>query len=299
MPRFSSTDLQTPSGIERVLRQFQTEVDCVAAEKRAVDAQLARINSPAFAQSLAPYLQQTFQAGGNYALNITNLIGGNSPPALFEDTHANRPTLYPPGSYSIGTLFYETDRTVLYAIAINSSGVRVWQYVAGVAISTLAAIPADLTTSDSGLLAWTSDVSHLFRWTGSAWTWGPADCGSGFYQLFEIAPAGYGATAWQLVNGATVARTNSDATTTNVTLDDVTTAAYLKAGITSAAVAAASGTVAATTAVNHANDLNQEVMSGTGVFVAADPHTHVQDSHVHAPGTLELRNKQARLYYRR
>lgn len=189
-----------------------------------------------------------------------------------------------------------------------------WLYETGIYINTLANIPT-LASNDANFLLWISDYSHLMRWDGAAWNWGPADQGSGYYQLYESAPSGFGANAWQLCNGSTVARLNSDATTTNVTLDDLTTAAYLKGATTSAAVAAASGTTDDESSHTHPVNITSGVDSapvtfGTGnlgtATAAAEGHTHqvtgntgAGTAHHHGPGTLDLRNKQARLYYRR
>lgn len=347
MPKFSSTDLKSPEGIERVLRQFESALASMNAASVAQAASLKYVESPEFAKAIAPDISLELQSGGSAPISITNLIGGPSSPVM-ENVHANRATSYPAGNYPVGSLFYETDRTILYVVTV-SGGANVWTYATGVSYQALASLPADLGANDSGYLAWTTDYSHLFRWTGSAWTWGPGDAGSGFYQLFEAAPSGYGTLAWQIMDGSTVARANSDGTTSNVTLDDLTTAAYLKGGITSAAVAAASGLVGSTTATNQATtatnqsattgvtivdhpshthddasslaspDLFAEDTTPTGVagqtggpsatltHPVTDPghnhtqdaHNHTQNAHDHGPGTLELRNKQARMYFRR
>lgn len=236
----------------------------------------------------------------------------------------------------LNKMFIASDRGY---VAWVSDGAN-WRYVSGIETNTLANLRAGLGSPDQGYLFWVSDYSHLLQWTGSAWQWAPGDVGSGFYQLFEAAPAGYGATAWQVCDGSTVARLNADGTTTNVTLDNLGTAAYLKGGTSSAAVAAAGGTAANATATNQATTAtNQNTVAvnqasvvtahsvierldaaGAGVFVfdaAADAnhashnhdqdahnhtqnsHNHTQNAHNHGPGTLELRRKLCRLYFRR
>jgi len=195
-----------------------------------------------------------------------------------------------------GGLFSASDRNYVTWVSTGAA----WIYLCGTERNTLSNLRAGLGTNDAGYLFFVTDYSHLLRWSGSAWEWAPGDTGSGYYQLFEAAPAGYGASAWALCDGSTVARLNADGTTTNVTLDDVSTARYLKAGTSSSGVTAASGTTtAAGTGATGNNSASQEVQSGTGTTVAAHPHTHTGPSHDHGPGTLELANLQKRLYFRR
>ena len=255
-------------------------------------------------------------------------------PTVIEGTHTERITNYPPAEQAVGTLFYEIDRTVWYLVALNSTGsVNTWIYAGGTCRTTLANIITSLGTNDTGFLNFITDYSHLLYWTGSAWTWAPADDGSGYYRLCETAPAGFGASAWQICDGTgPIPRLNADGTTTNVTVPNLATAAYLKGGTSAAAVAAAgglttsvsggtpAGTVSAPTftgtpGTTGTNSTNQEVQVGLGVTVAADGHTHsitpagtnsaptftgsALAGHDHGPNTLELRNKQGILYYRR
>ena len=80
------------------------------------------------------------------------------------DTHTNRVANYPPGGYVKGTLFYETDRQVLYV----DSGTA-WLYATGVMENTIVSRPSDLGTSDPGFLFMATDWDVLYRWNGSAW----------------------------------------------------------------------------------------------------------------------------------
>lgn len=212
--------------------------------------------------------------------------------------------------------------------ATNTGNMEV-TYVVGIAN-----LPTTLNTGDTNKLYFVTDYNHLFRWTGSAWTWGPGELGSGYYQFFEDAPAGFGSLAWQLCDGTTVARTNAVGTTTNVTVPNVTTPAYMKAGIISAAIAAASGVSAAVSggtpagtnsadsagipagSIGNDNAAAGLITPGAGNNASLSPHQHVFTgsamgththtfagsalaTHTHGPDSLELRNKQARLYYRR
>lgn len=212
---------------------------------------------------------------------------------------------YPAAQFA-GRLYYETDTQLTYF----SNG-SLWYYAYGTYRNTLANILTGLGTGDVNLRNEVTDYSHVLVWNGTTWQWGDGDVGSGWYQLFESAPSGYGASAWAAVDGSTVARLNADGSTTNVTLDDVTTAAYLKGALASAAVAAASGTVANTVATNQATVVDahavvDDLAAGVGNANFATPgdavhasHNHTQDTHNHGAGTLELRNFTKRLYYRR
>ena len=254
--------------------------------------------------------------------------------AAIRDTHANRST-YTAASYP-RIFYFETDRNVFYL----SDGTN-WIYATGIIRDTQAniagiqaAAPA-LGVNDANLLLEVTDYDHVIQWTGAAWTWGPGEIGSGYYQLYEDAPNSIGANAWALCNGAVVARLNADGTTTNVTLDDVTTARYLKGGLTSAGIAAASGLTTLQAATNQAAltgitiadhpshthdeastldtpDLFVEDLTATGkagrtggpsatlTHPVTDPqHNHIQNAHDHGPNTLELANLRKRLYFRR
>jgi hypothetical protein len=81
-----------------------------------------------------------------------------------EDTHANRVANYDAEDYEPGTLFWETDRTVLYLAA----GL-VWQYALGIMYDLIANRPTDLTADDVGFLFYASDQNTTYRWDGTVW----------------------------------------------------------------------------------------------------------------------------------
>jgi hypothetical protein len=82
------------------------------------------------------------------------------------DTHANRLANYPAGNYVAGTLFFETDREVLYI----DNGTN-WIYGVGIDYDTLAHRPGDLGINDVGFLFVASDYNSTvtYRWSGSTW----------------------------------------------------------------------------------------------------------------------------------
>lgn len=161
--QYSIEDLRKPEGIERVLRQFEL------AFTPAPIATPVPLNISDLVSRLAPVLRDQFQATGDAPLNLQSLLPSTSDGSVLEDTHANRLTLYSPTTYAIGTMFFETDRTVLY-IVYNSSGTLVWRYSSGQYASTFANRPADLGTNDAGFLFYSTDTTTLYIWTGAAWS---------------------------------------------------------------------------------------------------------------------------------
>ncbi len=273
-------------------------------------------------------ISDALRSSGVAPLILSGLPGSGGASILI-DTWANLP---PAPSRPIGDLFWASDRTVLYMVQAVS-GANTWVYTTGTARTTLAGIITGLGTNDAGFLNFITDYSHTLRWSGSAWTWAPADDGSDYYRMYENAPSGFGASAWQVCDGSIVARLNPDGTTTNVTVPNLTTAAYLKGGTAAAAVAAASGRTTSDSAGTPAGtnsapaftgtpgttgndgDVGVNIASAGATLVALNPHTHTFTpagtvaapafagnalaGHDHGPNTLELRNKQAALYYRR
>lgn len=206
------------------------------------------------------------------------------------DTRANRAN-YPAAQFD-GSLYLESDTgsTLVY-----KSVAGIWFYADGVFKSTLAGILTGLGTADAGLKTFITDYSHQLEWGGAVWgpKWGPENpMTSGMYCMFESAPAGDGTNAWQVCDGTTVARLNPDGTTTNVATPNLATPGYLKGGTAAAAVAAASGTTAGTS-------LNPTTDNFTQVTPTVAAVTGFDDPHSHGPGSIELRNKQVALYYRR
>lgn len=147
---------------------------------------------------------------------------------IIQDTHANRSTLHPPSASAVGSLYFETDRGLLYLNTIVSFA-PAWVYLDGIYTRTqaqLAAVTASLTANDNGLLINVSDYSHVLKWTNPALGWGPGEFGSGMLQLFAVAPG----TGWAACNGAVVAYLKADGTTATVTLPNTAgTAAYAMA----------------------------------------------------------------------
>lgn len=151
---------------------------------------------------------------------------------------------------------------------------------------TQANLPTNFGPGDTGRIVYVTDYAHLLMWTGSGWTWGPGDSGSGMMQLFEVDPTGAG---WHLYDGtANVKYLKSDGTTGTVNLPDLTSvpanAAYPKGGSPNSGPNAATAPTlsgqtdnASTGVTIPANTGSASLISGAvagGVSVASGAHTH-------------------------
>lgn len=110
-----------------------------------------------------PFAQRaSLQVNGVAPLNIAGLIGGNG--QVIVDTYANIPS---PQGLLPGTLFWATDRTVMYMVEVISA-TNAWAYILGIMVNTLANRPTP-TANDSGFRFVATDTAQHFRWTGTAW----------------------------------------------------------------------------------------------------------------------------------
>jgi hypothetical protein len=101
-----------------------------------------------------------------WAMLLRWVLGTVSMPTYIEGTHADRidPEQHL-GVFRPGTLFYETDRTVLYQARLDAGGNPAWIYVSGTMRETLANKPTDLGLNDTGFLFYASDYAHTWRWS--------------------------------------------------------------------------------------------------------------------------------------
>lgn len=257
--QFSTDDLRTPESLERVLRQFQSALDSTRANSKPMT--LADL-----AAQLAPLIRDELQATGKTPLNLQSLLPALGLGVLLEDTHANRLTLYPASNYTVGTVFYETDRTVVYAVT-NSSGVLVWQYIGGVMYAAFSARPTDLSTNDAGFLYEVSDHLHFCRWSGTAWAILDNDAG-----IFVDSAVALG-TGYQLCDGTAttyLAISGTDLAQTAFTTPDENTA---PAGVYHKSIAAYTGTINAAVA---------PTLSGSSAAAATGVTTNNESAHTHA-----------------
>ena len=84
-------------------------------------------------------------------------------------THAER-LVKPAGGYTLGTLFYETDRAAFYQVQLVSA-VRAWVLAMCRPLRTSDSEPGDLGTNDVGF-TWFDQVDGVtLRWSGGAWNY--------------------------------------------------------------------------------------------------------------------------------
>ena len=199
---------------------------------------------------------------------------GQPPQIVIQDSHANRIN-YPAGQYANGSMYWETDRTVMY-MAFGG----VWIYRWGMYSQALGYVPLDLGAADNGFLfEVTQGVGsvfyyHTFRWNGSApFSWVPLDLG-GYFEDFAIAPV---LPYWVLCNGAATSYLSVSGITFTenaITLPDCTTGVYMKGGaaytgtVNPATVPTLSGSTGAPSATVSIPS------TVTAVYAAADTHTH-------------------------
>lgn len=74
-----------------------------------------------------------------------------------------------------------------------------------------------LGRAQTGLIVFVRDYNHQLMWTGSGWSYGPGDSGSGWYADFDPAsvPSGVG---WALCDSSTVNALQADGSLVPVTL---------------------------------------------------------------------------------
>lgn len=106
--------------------------------------------------------------------------------AVLLGTHAQRiSALYtPPTIYVDGTVFYETDRDLLYIVRGG-----VWVYLWGIyrlAYGSIAALA--LTSADTNLRIFVNDYDHTILWTGAVWGWAEWDRQGGQIEAFAVDP---------------------------------------------------------------------------------------------------------------
>jgi hypothetical protein len=188
-----------------------------------------------------------------------------------------------------GSLFYETDRTVLY---VSVSGV--WKYCAGAMAGTLSPDqkPTDLGADDVGFLFDSTDYLHTYRWSGSAWAFAPNDPGSAY-----IVAAGGSAPLgglWGACDGTTYNIASSTGTVTTAVSPDLSGGIFVMGGTyTGSRVVAARAKWEATAKTadesTHTHDVDPAgvdsaqslssvaVAAGTDHNVTPSTHTHNVD----------------------
>ena len=205
--------------------------------------------------------------------------GGVIGATIIQDTWAHLSN-YPAANYKPGTIYEViTDRPGLYYQINVVSSTNTWQYAWGTLSllqASVAALVATLTANDLNLLINVTDYGHILQCTGAtAIGWGPApELGSNYYALGDSKPPG---GVWHAVDGSTVNYLKSDGTLGSKTLV-ASTAAYLKigSGADGALHAPVAPTFTGSASQSTSNDVGatQTALTGVGVTLPAEPHTH-------------------------
>ena len=322
---FTVEDFQTPERLERLFRRLNQTL----AEP---PPQPALPNLKTLAAAIAPLISEQLEAPGLAPLNLQSLLPATGLGTVLEDTHANRLALYPAGNSPVGTLFWETDRTVLYAVT-NSAGTLVWTYIAGMYYAAFANRPTDLGANDANFLLWVTVQGHICRWSGAVWS--ITDGGGGYFVDSAVALVlGYqlcdgSATTYLTLSGADLAETaftTPDEVTAPSGVYHKSIAAYT-GGINAPTAGAISGSVAAAatgiTIVDHPSHTHDDastlatpdlfapdttatgVAAQTGGPSATLAHPVTDPTHTHTVGSLavattgEPRNMGVLRYFRR
>ena len=220
-------------------------------------------------------------------------------PDYLEGRHADRKDPESnPANFNVGTLFYESDRKVLYQVRMvklidpahptdPAVAVACWVYVSGTMRNTLANKPTDLgptwtnRSDDTGFLFYGTDYTHTWRWTGTAWEYAPGDRASGEIAWFTADPG----TGWKLCNGSSTDRSNPNATTTLFATPNLI-GVYPKGGGTyTGSVVAAGGSASGTTGTEAAHTHGVDGFTGlpsAGLGFSAGSVGASVDTHYHA-----------------
>lgn len=132
--------------------------------------------------------------------------------AVIINTHAVRLADHPAATQPVGELYWESDRTALYAVT-NPGGGNVWSLLMSRPMqATLANLPADLGADDEGFLFTSTDFGHVWRWDGANWHYAPWDDGRG-YIVFRFYDDGAVVPGYALCDGSNQTFSKDDGTT--------------------------------------------------------------------------------------
>jgi hypothetical protein len=149
----------------------------------------------------------------------------------------------------------------------------------------LANIPTGLSDGDAGRAFYATDYQHTWLWTGSAWTFGDGDQGSGFIAWYMVAPR---SGKWQLCDGsASISESRADGTIDLVnfpglaagTMPDLRNI-YLRGAVAASGVIVPPASSAMTVGPADIGPQPGSVAAGTGspvgvlTGISNNPHTH-------------------------
>lgn len=228
-------------------------------------------------------------ATGGSPLNIFQLLGQDAAAGAIQlGTHAQRLATLASVAGK-GALWYETDRSALYA-ALTVSG---WTLIGSWGLrGTLSPDqkPADLGTRDTNFLFISTDFDRTYRWTGAAWADAPGQPARGQIVYFPSAFAP--TTGWALCNGTGTTASTATGGTAALTPPDLTTATRFIRSVAGATggTGGSATTHTHTIAHDHAVDppsttsaapptptYDKVVDVGAAITVSAFNHTHAVD----------------------
>lgn len=165
LPQVTPSDLKNndPSRLNRITRLLASQLSSAQNELSAVKTALTSISSTI--STTTTVVQKTTSGGGGGGAGSFSSTGID----VIQGTHIQRLAIYLPADQPLGSLYYETDRTVTYLNYATPSTSRVWLYLSGTMIGTFAGRPGDLTTYDSGFVYYASDRDLYYRWNGTTW----------------------------------------------------------------------------------------------------------------------------------
>lgn len=157
LPQITAEDLKgnDPARLNRILRLFATQIQGVQTGKAS--------------STTITNVTQNLSGGGGGGAGGSSSAVSTTPGVTVQGTHIQRLSTFLPVLEDAGTYYYETDRTVTYLNFLPPSNIQVWQYVNGTMQAPIASRPGDLTTNDSGLFFYATDLALTYLWNGSSW----------------------------------------------------------------------------------------------------------------------------------
>ena len=144
-----------PSVINRVFRLLATQIQSV---------QTGKPSSTGITNQTTIVNDITAGGGGGSSTTTTPTV------VTIQGTHANRVISTPAMGEPAGTLYYETDRTVVYLDFIGTGNLQVWKWISGTYNSVFSNRPSDLGVNDAGFLFYSTDVDLIYQWSGTSWS---------------------------------------------------------------------------------------------------------------------------------
>lgn len=253
----------------------------------------AEIPAEDVASAVNRRIRQICEALNRLANQITDTAAATPGATVAVDTKYLRIENHAPQLQEPGSLLWQKDRSTLYQVEADGDA-HLWKYRLGRMRGVLAGMPTDLGANDEGFEYYATDYEHVYRWTGSAWTFGDTDEGSKFFRDFAGTP---NKGKWQLCDGSTVNYAKADGTTASFTTPDLTAGVYRKSAaaytgtVNAATDGTASGSTDAEASHTHSVTIPGETTSGPSATVGAASGggvtvAHASHAHTTSGGTV-------------